>query len=204
MNMAAAWGLPVVFVLENNHFGVSTRIEDVVKEPDLSRRAAGYGMPSIRVDGFDVLAVHEAATEAIERARSGGGPTLLVTESYRVDGHYAGEPEVYRDKAEVAEYRAKDPIVRFRAHLIDEGLVAAAELDGVDAEVAALDRGVHRLRQGEPRARRGHGPRLHLRLREGAEDDHAHARYRLTRRERAGDVARHDPPGPRRGARRSS
>jgi TPP-dependent pyruvate/acetoin dehydrogenase alpha subunit len=138
MNMAAAWGLPVVFVLENNHFGVSTRIEDMVKEPDLSRRAAGYGMPGVRVDGFDVLAVYEAATAAIERARSGEGPTLLVTESYRVDGHYAGEPEVYRDKAEVAVYRAKDPIVRFRAYLIDGGLVAAADLDDVDAEVRAL------------------------------------------------------------------
>ncbi len=122
LNMAAAWELPVVFVLENNHFGVSTRIEDMVKEPDLSRRAAGYGIPGIRVDGFDVLAVHEAAQAAVSRARTGEGPTLLVTESYRVDGHYAGEPEVYRDKAEVAEYRARDPIPRFRSRLESGGL----------------------------------------------------------------------------------
>jgi pyruvate dehydrogenase E1 component alpha subunit len=138
VNMAAAWDLPVVFVLENNHYGVSTRIEDMVKEPDLSLRAAGYGIPGVRVDGFDVLAVHEAATTAVARARAGEGPTLLVTESYRVDGHYAGEPEVYRDKAEVAEYRARDPIARFRARLEGDGLVAAPELDAIDEEVRDL------------------------------------------------------------------
>jgi len=138
LNMAAAWDLPVVFVLENNHWGVSTRIEDMVKQPDLSLRAAGYGIPGVRVDGFDILAVHEAATAAVARARAGGGPTLLVTESYRIDGHYAGEPEVYRDRAEVAEWRKKDPIARFRGHLLDEGLVPAAELDAIDAEVVAL------------------------------------------------------------------
>lgn len=138
LNMAAAWDLPVVFVLENNHWGVSTRIEDMVKQPDLSARAAGYGMPGVLVDGFDVLAVHEAATTAVARARAGEGPTLLVTESYRIDGHYAGEPEVYRDRAEVAEWRKKEPVARFRARLVDGGLVAAADLDAIDAAVAAL------------------------------------------------------------------
>jgi TPP-dependent pyruvate/acetoin dehydrogenase alpha subunit len=136
LNMAAAWNLPVVFVLENNQYGVSTRIDDVTKVHDLSIRAAGYGIPGVRVDGFDVLAVHEAATTAVARARAGEGPTLLVTESYRVDGHYAGEPEVYRDRAEVAEYRAKDPIARFRALIVDEGRVESADLDAIDAATA--------------------------------------------------------------------
>ena len=135
LNMAAAWNLPVVFVLENNQYGVSTRIDDVTKVHDLSLRAAGYGIPGVRVDGFDVLAVHEAATQAVARARAGAGPTLIVTESYRIDGHYAGEPEVYRDKAEVAEFRKKDPIIRFRTRLETEGLVPIAELDAVDAAV---------------------------------------------------------------------
>jgi pyruvate dehydrogenase E1 component alpha subunit len=135
--MAAAWDLPVVFVLENNKYGVSTRIDDMTKVHDLSLRAAGYGMPGVRVDGFDLFAVHEAATVAVARARAGEGPTLLVTESYRVDGHYAGEPEVYRDKAEVAEYRAKDPIARFRTRVKEDGVLTADELDAVDAEVAA-------------------------------------------------------------------
>ncbi|MDA8380996.1 MAG: thiamine pyrophosphate-dependent dehydrogenase E1 component subunit alpha [Actinomycetota bacterium] len=138
LNMAAAWNLPVVFVLENNQYGVSTRIDDVTRIHDLSVRAAGYGIPGVRVDGFDVLAVYEAAAAAVARARAGDGPTLLVTESYRVDGHYAGEPEVYRDKAEVAEYRAKDPIARFRTRLLDEGLVDPVDLDHVDSEVAGL------------------------------------------------------------------
>ncbi len=103
MNLAAVWHLPVVFVLENNHYGVSTNIEDVTAITDLSLRAAGYGVPGVRVDGFDVVAVYRAAREAVERARAGNGPTLLVTESYRFDGHYAGEPEVYRERAEVDE-----------------------------------------------------------------------------------------------------
>ncbi|MDA8202792.1 MAG: thiamine pyrophosphate-dependent dehydrogenase E1 component subunit alpha [Chloroflexi bacterium] len=136
LNMAAAWDLPVVFVLENNRYGVSTRIEDVTKVRDLSLRAAGYGIPGVRVDGFDVLAVYEAAAAAVARARAGDGPTLLVTESYRIDGHYAGEPEVYRDKAEVAAQRANDPITRFRRHLEHAGIFSPAELDAVDAEVS--------------------------------------------------------------------
>jgi TPP-dependent pyruvate/acetoin dehydrogenase alpha subunit len=107
-----------------------------VRVEDLSIRARGYGIPGVRVDGFDVLAVHEAAAAAVARARAGKGPTLLVTESYRVDGHYAGEPEVYRDRAEVAEYRAKDPIARFRGHLEGEGLASPAELDAIDAELS--------------------------------------------------------------------
>ena len=101
--MASIWDLPVVFVLENNHYGVSTRIERHGQESRICPSARrGYGIPGVRVDGFDVLAVYEAATAAVARARAGDGPTLLVTESYRIDGHYAGEPEVYRDRAEVA------------------------------------------------------------------------------------------------------
>ena len=137
MNLAAVWQLPVVFVLENNHYGVSTNIEDVTGVTDLSIRSAGYGVPGVRVDGFDVVAVYKAARAAVARARSGAGPTLLVTESYRFDGHYAGEPEVYRDRAEVERWRANDPIVRFRHYLESEAVVAADELDGILAEVDA-------------------------------------------------------------------
>ena len=131
LNMASAWDLPVVFVLENNHYGVSTRIEEATKIEDLSIRAQGYGIPGVRVDGFDVLAVYEAATTAVARARAGEGPTLLVTESYRFDGHYAGEPEVYRERSEVQEWRQNDPIPRFRAYLEGQGIATAAELDGI-------------------------------------------------------------------------
>jgi pyruvate dehydrogenase E1 component alpha subunit len=136
LNMASIWDLPLVLVVENNQFAVSTRVTEAARVADLSIRAQAYGIPGVRVDGFDVVAVYQAAAEAVERARSGGGPTLLVTESYRFDGHYAGEPEVYRDKAEVAAQRANDPIVRFRRHLEDAGIFSPSELDAVDAEVS--------------------------------------------------------------------
>jgi TPP-dependent pyruvate/acetoin dehydrogenase alpha subunit len=135
LNMASIWNLPVIFVLENNHYGVSTNIEDVIKVKDLSQRAVAYGIPGVRVDGFDVLAVYRATVEAVECARRGEGPTLLVTESYRFEGHYAGEPEVYRTRAEVEEYRKKDPIPRFRNYLTEDGKVEPTELDKIDAEI---------------------------------------------------------------------
>jgi TPP-dependent pyruvate/acetoin dehydrogenase alpha subunit len=134
VNMASIWNLPVIFVLENNHYAVSTRLDNAVKVKDLSIRAQGYGIPGVRVDGFDVLAVYEAATEAVARARRGEGPTLLVTESYRLEGHYAGEPEVYRTRAEVDEYRKLDPIPRFRTYLIDKGKVRPDELSMIDVD----------------------------------------------------------------------
>jgi TPP-dependent pyruvate/acetoin dehydrogenase alpha subunit len=133
MNMAALWKLPVVFVLENNHYAVSTRIDESSAVRDLSLRAQGYGMPGVRLDGFDVLAVYRAAAEAVARARRGEGPTLLVTEAYRYEGHYAGEPEVYRSRAEVEEWRKKDPIPRFREWLLKNGRATEAELREIDA-----------------------------------------------------------------------
>jgi TPP-dependent pyruvate/acetoin dehydrogenase alpha subunit len=135
LNMAAIWDLPVVFALENNHYGVSTNIEYSVRIKDLSIRAQSYGIPGVRVDGFDPLAVYEAAVQAVARARRGEGPTLLVTESYRFEGHYAGEPEVYRERAEVQAWREKDPIPRFHQYLISNGVAAVGEIDAIDAEV---------------------------------------------------------------------
>ena len=135
LNMASIWDLPVVFVLENNQYGVSTNIRYSTNIDDLSIRARSYGIPGVRVDGFDVLAVYREAVKAIERARSGKGPTLLVTESYRFEGHYAGEPEVYRDRAEVQEYRKKDPIPRFRKELIAEKIAKEDELNTIDNEI---------------------------------------------------------------------
>ena len=114
---------------------MSTNIAYSTNVDDLSARAQGYGIPGVRVDGFDVVAVYEAATEAVERARRGQGPTLLVTECYRFEGHYAGEPEVYRERAEVAEWRKKDPIPRFRKELIKSEAASQDELDAIDAEI---------------------------------------------------------------------
>ena len=135
LNMASIWNLPVVFVLENNHYGVSTNISSSTNINDLSLRAQSYGIPGVRVDGFDVLAVYAEAVRAVERARSGKGPTLLVTESYRFEGHYAGEPEVYRTREEVREYRKKDPIPRFRKYLVENGITKESELERIDRKV---------------------------------------------------------------------
>ena len=135
LNMASIWDLPLVLVVENNQYAVSTHISETCKVDDLSSRAESYGIPGVRVDGFDVLAVYEAATEAVERARRGGGPTLLVTECYRFEGHYAGEPQVYRERAEVQEYIKKDPIPRFSKYLVEAGIASQDEVDAMDAEI---------------------------------------------------------------------
>ena len=135
LNMASIWDLPIVFVLENNQYGVSTNIRYSTNIDDLSIRAKSYGIPGVRVDGFDVLKVYEAAVKAVKRARSGKGPTLLVTESYRLEGHYAGEPEVYREREEVTEYWKKDPIPRFGKELITRKVAKKDELDAIDKEI---------------------------------------------------------------------
>jgi len=135
VNMAAAGKLPVVFVVENNRYGVSTNIAETCAIEDLSLRAQGYGIPGVRVDGFDVMAVHEAALEAVSRARRGDGPTLLVTESYRLDGHYAGEPEVYRSRAEVEGFWKLEPLGRFRTYLVEHGIASGEILDTLEREV---------------------------------------------------------------------
>ena len=135
LNMASIWKLPVIFAVENNQYGVSTSIRYSASVEDLSLRGLAYGIPGVRVDGNDVVAVYEAATTVVSRARRGEGPTLLVMETYRIEGHYAGEPEVYRSRAEVEEHRKNDPIKRFRRHLADARKVSEAELDSVDAEI---------------------------------------------------------------------
>lgn len=135
LNMASIWKLPVVFVLENNQYGVSTNIRYSTNIDDLSIRAQSYGIPGVRVDGFDVIAVYKAACDAVEKARRGEGPTLLVTESYRFDGHYSGEPEVYRSRDEVKEYWKKDPIPRFKNYLIERKRASRTELDTIEKEV---------------------------------------------------------------------
>jgi len=131
LNMASIWDLPIVFVLEDNKYGVSTHIRDTTNVSDLSVRAAAYGIPGVKVDGFDVLAVYSAAIEAVARAREGLGPSLLVTESYRFEGHYAGEPQVYRERSEVDEQMRNDPIVRFKKTLIESDVAAESDLDAV-------------------------------------------------------------------------
>lgn len=137
LNLAAIWDLPIVFVLENNRYAVSTRADYATKLEDLSVRAVAYGLPGVRVDGNAVLEVYAAASEALERARRGEGPTLLVTETYRIEGHYAGEPQLYRERSEVEQWRtrARDPILRFQDYCVSELGVEEDELKSIEAAI---------------------------------------------------------------------
>ena len=138
MNLAAAWRLPVVFVCENNGYAISLSIREATAITDLADRAAGYGMPGRVVDGMDVLAVREAAREAVARARAGEGPTLLECKTYRFVGHFTAEKSLgirYRTEDEVQRWRARDPIVTYAEWMRRE---AVGDPGLVDAEVERL------------------------------------------------------------------
>ncbi|MCW4020551.1 MAG: thiamine pyrophosphate-dependent enzyme, partial [Candidatus Bathyarchaeota archaeon] len=135
LNMAAVWKLPVVFVCENNLYAMGTRITNVTAIENIADRALGYGMPGVVVDGNDVVAVHQAAKAAIERARSGGGPTLVECKTYRHKGHSRFDPAKYRPPEEVEEWVGRDPITRFKKKLVQEGVLTEEEADRVDLEV---------------------------------------------------------------------
>jgi pyruvate dehydrogenase E1 component alpha subunit len=131
MNLAALWKLPVVFLVENNLYGMGTSIERHSAVTDLSRKAEGLGVPGVRVDGMDVLAVREIVSEHIRIAREDRQPTLVEAFTYRFRGHSAADPEVYRTKEEVAEWRKKDPITAFGDRLAAEDVIDDEELDRV-------------------------------------------------------------------------
>ncbi|MBA1335026.1 MAG: Acetoin dehydrogenase E1 component alpha-subunit [Firmicutes bacterium] len=135
-NMAAAWKLPVIFVCENNEWASTTPYKTTTSVADIADRAVGYGMPGVIVDGNDVFAVYDAAKEAVERARQGGGPTLLEAKTYRIKGHFVGDPEMYRTREEVQErFDKNDPIKRFEKRVMDENLMSRNELDQIKEQV---------------------------------------------------------------------
>jgi pyruvate dehydrogenase E1 component alpha subunit len=135
VNMAAIWDLPVVFLCENNKYGASTLIDSVMKVKKVSTRALAYGIPSETVDGNDVLAVRQATLRAADRAREGRGPTLLELETYRFAGHSRSDPGHYRPKEEVAEWRKRDPIVRFETQALQTGLLTDSAISDCRASV---------------------------------------------------------------------
>ena len=135
LNLAGLWKLPVVFLCENNGYAELTHQRYHMAISDVSVRAAGYGMPGLIVDGTDVIAVYEATREAVTRARQGDGPTLLEAKTYRWRGHYEGDPQTYRSKAEVEEWMQRDCIAGLRRRLLEAGLATADELDAIHAAV---------------------------------------------------------------------
>jgi len=139
LNLAGAWHLPVIFVVENNGYAESTSSNFHQSGIDVAKRADGFGMPGIIVDGFDFFAVHEAAGEAIERARSGGGPSLIECKVNRYFGHFEGDQQTYRGPNEVEDLRRdRDCLNAFARRVTEAGLVETADLEAIDSAVATL------------------------------------------------------------------
>jgi TPP-dependent pyruvate/acetoin dehydrogenase alpha subunit len=134
LNMASLWQLPLIFVRENNQYAESTPGRDHTGIPDIVRWAEGYGVHACRVDGNDVLAVRDAALEAVDRARHGHGPSFIECPTYRWYGHNIGDSGTWRPPDEIAAWKAKDPIARFREVLLDSGAAIDVELDAIDDE----------------------------------------------------------------------
>ncbi|MBH0009758.1 thiamine pyrophosphate-dependent dehydrogenase E1 component subunit alpha [Salinibacterium sp. SWN1162] len=134
-NLAAIWNLPVIFVLENNHYAQSASIEEMVAQPDFTQRGTAYGVKSVAVNGMDMRDVYLAAREAVDKARAGDGPTLIVADTYRYLGHMAGDTEIYRDADEVKQWHDKDPIAFLASALIDAGVLDNERWTTMQAEL---------------------------------------------------------------------
>lgn len=150
MNQAAIWDLPVVFLCENNLYSEMTPIARMVRVDRLADRAAAYGMPGVRVDGMDVVAVADAVAEAADRARSGGGPTFIEAMTYRFCGHMPGDTEPYRSPEEVESWRPRDPLTLMRARIAQLG-VSTLDLDGIAARAASVVDAAQRAAEAAPR-----------------------------------------------------
>jgi len=134
LNMASIWNLPVVFICENNKFGISTSTEKSMNIEQISDRAKGYGIKGLTIDGNDLLEVYKTFAEVKAHVLSGKGPVLLEMDTYRMSGHYFGDNENYRDRADVDKWKEKDPILRFESVLTEEFGVAAEELKMIEKE----------------------------------------------------------------------
>jgi acetoin:2,6-dichlorophenolindophenol oxidoreductase subunit alpha len=151
MNLAAVWRLPVIFAVEDNGFGEATATAAVVAG-EIVKRAEALGMPAARVDGVDFFAVHEAAGEAVARARRGDGPTLLHIEAPRYYGHFSGDPDTYRTTEEKLRMRReRDCLAHFRSRVVAARLITREAFDAIDGDVAAvIDRAVDAARAAPP------------------------------------------------------
>jgi len=131
LNLAAVWNLPVLFLCENNGWSEFTDRKEVMKIENISERAAGYGIPGLTVDGDDVMAVCKASADAIAEIRQGKGPILLECKTHRWYGQYAGDPQKYRDKNELASVRDFCPVERFKKELLDKRIISEKEVEEI-------------------------------------------------------------------------
>jgi pyruvate dehydrogenase E1 component alpha subunit len=133
LNMASIWKLPVVFICENNQYGMSGSVKEMINIENIAERAASYGIPGVVVDGNDIFAVMNVVAEAVARARSGEGPTLVEAKTYRWKGHSKSDAKKYRTREEEMEWRTnRDPIARMRQVLIDEAILTEAQADEIE------------------------------------------------------------------------
>jgi len=137
INIASAFNLPVIFVCENNLYGVGTRQTKVRKVEDIAIRAQAYDIPGVIVDGNDVEEVYNVVSQAVDRARAKKGPTLIECKTYRWHTHFEGEPDTYRPREEVKEWIVKDPIQNYRERLLQSGVIDTKILNDIEKEVIA-------------------------------------------------------------------
>ena len=143
LNVAAAWKLPIIFICENNFFAIGTSLDRVAPSKELYKRIKAYGIPSERVDGMDVLAVREATSRAVERAREGDGPSFIEAITYRYRGHSMSDPDDYRTKREEKIWKERDPIIKLAKHLRDKAIISPDDLKELQDEVnKTVDRAV--------------------------------------------------------------
>ena len=134
-NLAMLWKLPVIFICENNHYAMGTSIERTSNVIDIYKLADAYEMPGDKVDGMSPEAIHESVTRAVKRAREGDGPTLLEFKTYRYKGHSVSDPQKYRSKEEVEEYKAQDPIIKVSETILKNKFATQADLDAIDNKI---------------------------------------------------------------------
>jgi len=137
-NLAMLWKLPVVFICENNNYAMGTSIERTSNVIDIYKLADAYEMPSDKIDGMTAEAVHEGVVRAVKRARDGEGPTLLEMKTYRYRGHSVSDPQKYRSKDEVEDYKNQDPITKVHATILDNKFATEAELNAIDEKIAGI------------------------------------------------------------------
>ena len=137
LNLSKAWGLPVLWVCENNLYGMGTAVDRASALTEIHQKADAYNIPNKRIEGMDIMEVYEETTKALEFIRAGNGPYLLEIMTYRFRGHSMGDPERYRKQAEVKMWEESDPIAICRAHLIKEHKVEESVLDAIDIKVDA-------------------------------------------------------------------
>ncbi|MFP4133931.1 MAG: pyruvate dehydrogenase (acetyl-transferring) E1 component subunit alpha [Halothece sp.] len=135
LNMASLWNLPILFVVENNKWAIGMAHDRATSQPEIYKKASAFGMEGVEVDGMDVLAVRDAAKEAIKRARAGDGPTLIETLTYRFRGHSLADPDELRPPEEKDTWMARDPLKRLAAYLVEQNLATQQELSDIEKKV---------------------------------------------------------------------